>query len=360
MRRLGLAFFSLLVFRAPLLDAQNTSIYGSIVGTAADPSGAAAPDVRVTVTNVDTGISNSARICVVSGALRNLDTASIQWDAVTHICFRSVTLLRDGAIGRPAGNPPPAFLDAARQRGVKVCVLAWSNNSQDTDSYLANHSQDTTQSLLAYVRENGLDGITYDVSAFLQNLYPSFKSANPDYHIAYAAPPVIASTDRFATDWLDWAAISGSVDAIIPMLYTPNPPSIGWSTSPEPLAGSKPTAQTVARDVTNYYSALGDGKSKLLLGINSFPWSGYEFRCRTAERLSSTLGAGKIQPFDYMESQAALWRWPGSASGSWMARMILPRCGICCGLASPRRRPRVQVERRCFNRRWARRPRSAV
>src|SRR6266545_332636 len=54
------------------------------------------------------------------------NTSSIQWDAITHICFRSVNIQADGTVARPAGNPPQAFLDEARSHGVKVCVLVWS------------------------------------------------------------------------------------------------------------------------------------------------------------------------------------------------------------------------------------------
>jgi hypothetical protein len=51
----------LLAAIAAPLNAQNTSIYGSFVGTATDPSGAGVADLVVTVTNVETGIKNSAR-----------------------------------------------------------------------------------------------------------------------------------------------------------------------------------------------------------------------------------------------------------------------------------------------------------
>jgi hypothetical protein len=88
------------------------------------------------------------------------------------------------------------------------------------------------------------------------------------------------------------------------MLYTANLPSIGWATSAQPLAGSKATDRTVDRDVVtligDYYNALGDQKGKLLLGINAFPWRGYEFRCESAARLAATLDRGTLQPFDYL------------------------------------------------------------
>jgi len=269
------------------------------------------------------------------------NTAAIQWDAITHICFRTLDLQADGTVAKPAGNPPAAFVDEAHAHGVKVCVLAWSTNQRNTDSYLANHPSEIVQGMLAYVRENRLDGVSYDdemiratngvtggpsgplVNALFKTLYQEFKSASADYHVSFAAPPVISANDRFGSIWFDWAALAGSVDAIVPMLYTANPPSIGWATNAQPLAGSKQTGATVPRDVvtlmSDYYAAMGDQKSKLLLGVNSFPWPGYEFRTRAADRLSATAGAGKTQPFDYMESQAAIYgkRWDSRQQSAW-------------------------------------------
>lgn len=271
----------------------------------------------------------------------NWNTSSLQWDAITHICYRSVTLQGDGTLANTDAHPPKAFVDMAHENGVKVSVLAWANTAQDTDSYLASHAQETAQSLLQYVRAHGLDGIAYDderirktnsltggpsgplVSAFFEKLQETVKAANPTCHIAFAAPPVISPNDRYGASWLDWPSIAQAVDAIVPMIYTASPPSIGWTTSPEPLAGSRAGGPTVARDVVtlmeDYYRALGDHRSKLLLGMNSFPFRGYEFQARTAERLAPTLGPGKPQPFEYLEAQAARYgkRWDSEQQAAW-------------------------------------------
>jgi hypothetical protein len=269
------------------------------------------------------------------------NTSSIAWDAITHICFRSVVLRGDGTISRPAGNPPREFIDEARSHGVKVCVLAWGNSRNDSDSYLASNADKSANALLEYVRENDLDGINFDdetiretnsvtgepnrplLNSFFERLYGVFKTARWDYHVSYASPPVISEADRFAEKWLDWPAIARNVDAIIAMMYTANPPSIGWATSPEPLAGGRGADRVVARDVTTlmneYYTQLGDARGKLLLGINAFPWQGYEFRCRSADRLANTMERGQTRPYDYLEAQAALYgkRWDSKQQAAW-------------------------------------------
>ena len=252
-----------------------------------------------------------------------------------------MTVRADGSLARPAGNPPRAFVEEAHDHGVKVTVLAWCDTQQDSDSYLARRAPEAAQNLVAYVQENGLDGVCWDderpgannavaggpnaplVSAFLQNLCQALKGASANYHLAYAAPPVISASDRFAASWLDWASIAPSVDAIIPMLYTANPASIGWTTGAEPLAGSTATARTVPRDVVtlmaDYQAAVAGQKDKLLLGINSFPWTGYEFRSRTAARLAPIMQAGATRPYDYMEAQAGLYgkRWDSKQQSAW-------------------------------------------
>ena len=277
------------------------------------------------------------------GRFGTWNTSSIQWDALTHICFRSVVLQADGSIARPAGSPPQAFLDEARSHGVKVCILAWANNRNDSDGYLADNPDRAVENLLAYVRENGLDGISYDdemigrtnsrtggpsqplVSAFFQKLYEAFKSASSSYHISYASPPVISAKDRFGPDYFDWAAIAPCVDAIVPMMYTANPPQIGWTTVAQPLAGSKDGGPTVPRDVVTlmgeYYAQLGEHRGKLLLGVNSFPWPGYEFRARSAARLATILERGRTKPYAEMLEQAALYgrRWDSRQQASWYA-----------------------------------------
>ncbi len=268
-------------------------------------------------------------------------TDGLDWEAITHVCFRSVVFNGDGTLQYPAGNPPRGFVRQAHDHGVKVCVLAWSNNRQDTDSYLARYPQQASESLLAYVRQNELDGVNYDderwgqtngvtggptsplLSRFLHTLNDTFKSANSSYHVSFATPPVISANDRFGVHYVDWPDLIQAVDAVIPMLYTVNPPSIGWTTNPQPLAGGGFTAGLVARDtvtvMSDFYMAAGWNRNKLLLGISSLQMGGYEFRCRTAQRNSPILAAGTRRPLDWLEQQAAIYgrRWDYLQQSAW-------------------------------------------
>lgn len=252
-------------------------------------------------------------------------TDGIQWDCLTHLCFRSVVLNADGRLRRPAGNPPKAFVDAAHEHGVKVTVLVWTDKRADSDGYLANAPQAAASNLLAFVRENNLDGVNIDdeqmsefnavakapnrelVTRFFRVLRETFGTAKPGCHITFAAPPVISPQDRYGTAWLDLRAIAEQVDAIIPMGYTQNPPSIGWTTNPEPLGGGGKAPWTTTRDlqttVRDYLEAMGGARAKLLAGL-SLKFGGYEWRCRTQERLSPTVGKGVWKSLAECEAQA--------------------------------------------------------
>ncbi len=240
-------------------------------------------------------------------------TEGLQWDRLTHLCFRSVELTAEGKLRRMVGNPPKVLVETAHRHGVKVTVLVWARSRADSDGYLANAPEQATSNLLAYVQENNLDGVNIDdesmsatnavahapnrelVTRFFQVLLRTFKGANPEYHLTFAAPPVIASNDRFATTWLDLRAMAEVVGGIIPMAYTQNPPTIGWTTNPEPLGGGGKAAWTTTRDlqttVRDYLSAMGGHKEKLLAGV-SLQFGGYEWRCRTDQRLAPILAKG--------------------------------------------------------------------
>ena len=266
------------------------------------------------------------------------NTASIRWSALTHLSFRSVVIRGDGSLATTAGKPPRDFVERAHRHGVKVTVLVWADKREDSDSYLARHGAEAARNLAAYVRGNGLDGLAFDdeqpratnngtggpnaplLGAFFERLRDALP---PPLHRAYAAPPVISARDRFGASWIPWDRIVPAVDAVIPMIYTANPPSIGWSTNPEPLEGGGSTPQTVTRDIVtlmrDYLVAVP--RAKLLLGINAFPFAGYEFRCRTEQRLSPTLGPGRRRPFAEMEAQARLHgaRWDEAQQSAWYA-----------------------------------------
>jgi spore germination protein YaaH len=270
------------------------------------------------------------------------ETRGIAWECLTHLCFRSVELKADGTLATPAGDPPRAFVETAHRHGVKVTVLVWVNRAEESDGYLANFPREAARNLLDYVRRNNLDGVNIDdermrefntvagtpnrelVTRFFRILRETFREARSDYHLSFAAPPVISEQDRFGASWLDMKGIAASVDAIIPMGYTMNPPSIGWTTNPEPLGGGGKGANTTTRDlrtmVADYLQAMGGQKEKLLPGI-SLDFGGYEWRCRTEERLSPILGRGIRKSLAECEEQARRHgrRWDAAQQSPWYA-----------------------------------------
>src|SRR5205823_1767555 len=100
------------------------------------------------------------------------------------------------------------------------------------------------------------------------------------------------------------------------------PPSIGWATNPEPLGGGGKGPQTTTRDLQtmtrDYLTAMGGRKEKLLPGV-SLSFGGYEWRCRTAERLSPTLGRGVPKSLAECEEQARRHtkRWDEAQQSPW-------------------------------------------
>lgn len=274
------------------------------------------------------------------GRFGSWDTSGIRWDCVTHLCFRSVEIQADGTLKKPAGDPPKAFVETAHRDGVRVTVLVWVNSAAISDAYLARAPQQAADSLLAYVRQNNLDGVNIDdeqmretnsatggpnrdlVTRFFHLLSQTFKKADPGYHVSFAAPPVISPEDRFATKWLDLKAIAGDVDAVIPMGYTMNPPSIGWTTNPEPLGSGGRAPQTTTRDlrtmVRDYLSAMGGRKEKLLPGV-SVAFGGYEWRCRTDGPLAPIAGKGVPRSLQECEESARQHgrRWDDAQASAW-------------------------------------------
>ncbi len=268
------------------------------------------------------------------------NTAGIDWDCLTHLCFRSVELGADGKLRRVSGNPPRDLVDTAHRHVVKVIVLVWTRSRADSDGYLARSPQEAANNLLAYVKENNLDGVNIDdeqmgatnavaqlpnrelVTRFFQILAKTFKAANPNYHLTFAAPPVIDAKDRFGTSWLDLKAIAEAVDGIIPMGYTQNPPSAGWTTNPEPLAGGGRATWTTTRDiqtmVRDYLDAMGGRKKKLLVGV-SLKFGGYEWRCRTDRPLAPILDKGTWRSLEECEAKAREhgMRWDERQKSSW-------------------------------------------
>ncbi len=251
-------------------------------------------------------------------------TDGIDWPCITHLCYRSVELQADGSLKTPLGDPPKDFVDNCHRHRVKLTLLVWVTRTEISDAYLASAPEKAAANLLAYVKKHNLDGVNIDdeklsqingvakapnrdlLTRFFQILNKTFRAERPDYHLSFAAPPVISKEDKYGVTWIDYAAIAKEVDAIIPMGYTMNPPTIGWTTNAEPIAGGGKVATTTTRDlatlVADYKQAMGGSSEKLLLGI-SLSFGGHEWTTRTDQPLSPTIG--KPTPLTLDQAHAA-------------------------------------------------------
>src|SRR5206468_903569 len=92
--------------------------------------------------------------------------------------------------------------------------------------------------------------------------------------------------------------------------------------NPEPIAGGGKGAQTTTRDlqamVRDYLAAMDGKKEKLLPGV-SIAFGGYEWRCRSSERLSPTLDRGTAKSLAECEEQTRRHgrRWDDAQQSPW-------------------------------------------
>jgi GH18 family chitinase len=239
------------------------------------------------------------------------DTSAIDWSAITHLCFRSVVLQADGTLREPVPREKVSGLaEEAHAHGVKVTVLVWGTDAAGSSSYLAHDRDRAVESLVGYVRENGLDGLNLDdetwaetnaetggpnrelVTAFFRVLREGLDGVRPGLHLTWASPPVIAAGDRYGEAWPDYRAIADVVDGFCIMSYCMAPPRIGWTTGAQPVAGG-PVVTGHRRDYTtciaDYVEAIGGRADKLLLGIAN-DRAGTEWTCRGPDALSPIVG----------------------------------------------------------------------
>ncbi|MFC5649687.1 glycosyl hydrolase family 18 protein [Paenibacillus solisilvae] len=242
------------------------------------------------------------------------NTSAIDWKAITHLSFRSVTIRPDGSIDEGRTRDQVAELvKIAHTHGVKVTVLVWGGTAAESSAYLANAQDAAVTTLVDYVKDTGIDGINFDdeswtetntvtggpnrqlVTEFFTRLHTVLKAANPDYHLSWASPPVISATDRYGEAWPDYAAIADQLDAFTIMSYTMNPPSIGWTTGGQPIRGGGEVTGH-ARDyqtlIGDYLAATGGKRDKLLLGLWN-DYGGYEWDAVTDQPLSPTIGKAR-------------------------------------------------------------------
>jgi len=281
--------------------------------------------IAVTAKAGDIGMENRIVYGWFPRDLNDWSTIAIDWSALTHICLRSVVLQPDGSIKPGWGcttEQVRTLVEEAHKHGVKVTVLAWGTNAENSSRYLANCPEKVVDSLLEYVKDNNLDGVNIDdetwreinsetgksnrdlVTEFFHLLHDKFKAEREDYHISYASPPVINAGDKFGADWIDYAAIADYIDAFTIMAYCMNPPMIGWTGAAQPVEGGGEVTGH-ARDyvtlVYDYLDATGGKKEKLVLGISNFR-GGTEWSCRTNKALSPIIG--KPRKLDMEEARA--------------------------------------------------------
>jgi spore germination protein YaaH len=241
----------------------------------------------------------------------NWDTSAIDWSAITHLCFRSVVLQPDGALREPVPREKVrGLVEEAHAHGVKVTVLVWGTDAAGSSRYLARHRDRAVESLVGYVRDNGLDGLNMDdetwaetnaetngpnrelVTAFFGALRGGLDDLRPGLHLTWASPPVIDAGDRYGEAWPDYRAIADTIDGFCIMSYCMAPPRTGWTTGAQPVSGG-PIVTGHRRDYTtciaDYVAATGGRADKLLLGIAN-DRGGTEWTCRGPDALSPIVG----------------------------------------------------------------------
>ena len=169
------------------------------------------------------------------------------------------------------------------------------------------------QSLLDYVKANNLDCIDIDdetwreknsvtggsnrepVTEFFRKLTKEFKAARGDYQVFWDSPPVVSAKDRFSQAWPDYRAIAEVIDGFCIMAYMLNPPTIGWTTSRQPVSGGGKAAGHPRDSTTclkDYLEATGGRKEKLVLGVN-IDQGGYEWPTKTDQPLAHILAKAR-------------------------------------------------------------------
>jgi spore germination protein YaaH len=245
--------------------------------------------------------------------MNNFDTSAIDWSALTHLSIRTVVIQPDGTIKQAITRENlKKLVDEAHQHGVRAMILVWGTKPEASSEYLAHNQDRAVESLLTFVRENNLDGLDMDdeswrerntvtgesnrelVTSLFRKLNASFKAARADYQIFWASPPVIDPSDRYTAAWPDYKAIADLIDGFAIMTYTVSPPSIGWTTSMQPVAGGGKVnghARDLTTTIRDYLAATGGRADKLLLGVATrSSLGGAEWDCKTGEPGARIIG----------------------------------------------------------------------